>query len=136
MNASLLPRRGPLVARGGRLIVWWRALREVEPLLKGYVRLARAETALAAASVKGASTWLAIGVFGSLVLMMSGTAALLVLLRERGLPLWAAFAWIAAPSILLAIIGFVMGTMRLERCTLPQTRRRVQMLAELIDEER
>jgi len=37
------------MSRGGRVIVWWRALREVEPLLKGYVRLARAETALAAA---------------------------------------------------------------------------------------
>ena len=123
------------MARGGRLIVWWRALREVEPLLKGYVRLARAETALAAASVKGAGTWLALGVFGSLLVLMSGTAALLLLLRERGLPLWAAFAWIAAPSILLAIIGFVMGAMRLERCTLPQTRKRIKVLLELIDEE-
>ena len=116
------------------MIVWWRALREVEPLLKGYVRLARAETALAAASVKGAGTWLALAVFGSLLAMMAGIAALLVLLRERGLPLWAAFAWIAAPSILLAIVGFVAGAMRVERCTFPQTRKRVQVLMDLIDE--
>jgi len=128
--------KASVVSRGGRLIVWWRALREVEPLLKGYVRLARAETALAAASVKGAGTWLVIAVLGFLLALMSGTTALVVLLWGRGLPLWAAFAWIAAPSILVAIIGFAVSAMRFERCTLPQTRKRVRVLLELIDEER
>jgi len=69
-------------------------------------------------------------VSGFLLALMSGTTALLVLLRQRGLPLWAAFAWIAAPGILLAILGFVMSATRFERCTLPQTRKRARVLLE------
>ncbi len=92
-------------AKGGHLIVWWRALREVEPLLKGYVRLARAETAMAAASVKGVGVWFGVALVGTLCLLMSGVIVLMMSLREAGWPLWASFAWIAVPSAILAIAG-------------------------------
>ncbi|MEP6483342.1 MAG: phage holin family protein [Rudaea sp.] len=126
----------PLVSRGGRVVVWWRALREVEPLLKGYVRLARAETALATASIKGLVICFAAALLGTVLFLMAAVAALMMLLRDNGLPLWAAFAWVAIPSVLLAIFGFVTSAASAEQCSLPQTRKRVRVLMELIDEER
>ena len=126
----------PWVTRGGHLIVFWRSFQEVGPLLKGYVRLARAETALAAGSFRGVGVALALASTGVFITLIALIGALMAWLIQSGMPIWEALLWVALPSIAVAMIGLVGVIRRYELLTLPQTRKRVRMLLELIDEER
>ena len=120
--------------RGGQLIVWWRTLQEVQPLLKGYVRLARAEVALASGSTKGLAVALGLASVGLVCVLVAVVTGLVIELRDHGWAVWAAVAWIAVPAAILAAISASLVAVRYERCTLPQTRKRVRFLMELIDE--
>lgn len=126
----------PWTMRGGHLIVFLRSAREVGPLLKGYVRLARAETALAAGSVRGLSIAIGAASLGALIALIALVGALMAWLIQSGMPIWEALLWILIPSLLVAAIGLVGIARRYQLMTLPQTRKRVRMLLELIDEER
>ena len=125
-----------LGVRGGQWIVFLRSMREVGPLLKGYVRLARAETALATASLRGLSVAIALAFIGTFITLIALVGALMAWLIQSGFPIWQALLWIVVPSVIVAALGVFGIVRRYELMTLPQTRKRVHMLLELIDEER
>jgi len=104
------------------------------PILRAWAGLIRAEGDLARDSVSGILIAAGIALFGIFILFTALIGGAMLGLRELGWPVWAATALPAAVGISVAIAGGAFAYARFHRLTFPETRRRLGVLLEVLDE--
>lgn len=104
------------------------------PILRAWAGLVRAEGDVARDSVSGILIAAGIAAFGVFVVFTALIGGAMLGLREIGWPVWAATALPAGTGIAVAIAAGGFAYVRFHRLTFPETRRRLGVLLEVLDE--
>ncbi len=104
------------------------------PILRAWAGLIRAEGDVARDSVSGIVIAAGIAAFGVFVVFTALIGGAMLGLREIGWPVWAATALPAGVGIAVAIAAGGFAYVRFHRLTFPETRRRLGVLLEVLDE--
>jgi sterol desaturase/sphingolipid hydroxylase (fatty acid hydroxylase superfamily) len=104
------------------------------PILRAWAGLIRAEGDVARDSVSGILIAAGIAAFGVFVVFTALIGGAMLGLREIGWPVWAATALPAGVGIAVAIAASGFAYVRFHRLTFPETRRRLGVLLEVLDE--
>lgn len=104
------------------------------PIVQAWAGLIRAEGDLARRSLSGLLIATAISALGVFVLLTALLGGSMLALREVGWPVWAATALPAGVGLLLAGLAGWFAYTRFVRLTFPETRRRLGVLLEVLDE--
>lgn len=104
------------------------------PIVRAWAGLIRAESDVARHSLSGILIAAGAAAFGLLVVFTALIGGAMLGLREIGWPVWAATALPAGVGIAVAIAAGGFTYIRFHRLTFPETRRRLGVLLEVLDE--
>lgn len=104
------------------------------PILRAWAGLIRAEGDLARDNLSRILVAAGIAAFGVFVVFTALIGGTMLGLREIGWPVWAATALPAGIGITVAVAAGGFAYVRFHRLTFPETRRRLGVLLEVLDE--
>lgn len=104
------------------------------PILRAWAGLIRAEGDVARDSLSGILITAGIAAFGVFVFFTALIGGAMLGLREIGWPVWAATALPAGVGLAVALAAGGFAYVRFHRLTFPETRRRLGVLLEVLDE--
>lgn len=108
---------------------------QIWPATKAYVRLLKAELDLGRETLPALAVWAAIAGVALFVVLAGLVAGACVALVQAGWSVAAAVGLLSGPACVVLLVAGVFVQARLRHLTLPQTRRRVRVLMEILDDD-